>query len=338
LEETIMGHRTPENLIIRNYHGEEDISAIVALYNEAAMVDDPELGRTEDEMRLTMSAPRRLPEENAFLSEVNGQLVAYGSTWLEEGPEQSVFELCGIVHPAWRRQGIGTRLMERLEQRVEERLGEAKVQAVHIVTDTNLKFEDRQALFRKMGYERVRYFFDMERPLWENGTRLDLPAPLYPEGIVVRTMAERPDLHAVWETCDEAFRDHWGYTESILEEWQHWTEEDPHYLPERWLIAWDAEKDVAAGVCLNGVEPENNKRVGRKEGWVFVLAVRRPYRKKGLGRALLLDGITILQQEGMEWAMLGVDTENLTGALRLYRGVGFRPVRTYAAFRKTVRL
>jgi ribosomal protein S18 acetylase RimI-like enzyme len=44
-----------------------------------------------------------------------------------------------------------------------------------------------------------------------------------------------------------------------------------------------------------------------------------------------------LQDEGMEWAMLGVDTENLTGALRLYEGVGFRPAKRSAAFRKKIR-
>ena len=79
------------------------------------------------------------------------------------------------------------------------------------------------------------------------------------------------------------------------------------------------------------------ERAGREEGWVYVLCVRRPYRKQGLGQALLLVGMDILQQEGIEWAMLGVDTENLTGALRLYESVGFRPTKKFAAFHKLVR-
>ena len=53
--------------------------------------------------------------------------------------------------------------------------------------------------------------------------------------------------------------------------------------------------------------------------------------------ALLQDGLAILQEAGMDWAMLGVDTENLTGALRIYKGAGFRPVRKYVGFRKTMR-
>jgi mycothiol synthase len=325
----------PTNLTIRAYRGEADIPAIAALHNAAALVDGPEDGRTEEEVRHFLTRPTVMPEENVYLFEVNGHLVAFGHTELEEGPEESVFELQGIVHPGWRRRGIGTRLMERIEQRARARLSEVKNPVVYLATGTNLKFEDRQALYARMGYERVRYFFNMERPLCENGIPLKLPQPVYPPGIVVRTMAERSDLHAVSETCHEAFRDHWGHTEHTFEQWQHWTT-DPDYRPERWLIAWDDEQDAPAGVCLNGVEADHNARVGRLEGWVYVLAVRRPYRRQGLGRALLLAGLGVLQQEGMDWAMLGVDTENLTGALGLYEGVGFRPVKKFAAFRKVL--
>jgi mycothiol synthase len=332
----IMKQRLPENLTIRSYRGEEDVPAITDLYNAAALVDGPEYGHTEDEMRRTLTSPQAMPKKNAFLFEVDGQLVAYGRTQLEEGADESLFKSRGIVHPDWRRRGIGTRVMERIEQRIQQRLGEARNQAVEVDAVSNLEHKGRQALFRKMGYRLVRYFFDMACPLREDGTILDLPTPAYPEGIVVRTMADHPDLHAVWQACDEAFRDHWGHTESTFDQWQHWTS-NPGYRPERWLVAWDVEKDVVAGVCLNGVELDHNQRVGRKEGWVHVLAVRRPYRKQGLGRALLLNGMAILQREGMEWAMLGVDTENLTGALRLYESLGFQSVERYAAFRKSLR-
>jgi ribosomal protein S18 acetylase RimI-like enzyme len=67
------------------------------------------------------------------------------------------------------------------------------------------------------------------------------------------------------------------------------------------------------------------------------LGVRRAYRKQGLGRALLLTGMKALQDEGMQWAMLSVDAESLTGAARLYEGVGFQPVKRSAAFRKVIR-
>lgn len=325
-----------DNLIVRTYRGEQDIPAIVALYNAAAEVDGPEFGRSENDFRLSLNSPRALPEENAFLFEVDGQLVAFGRTFLEEGPEESVFRMQGMVHPGWRRRGLGTRLMARLEQRIQERLGEVANQTVYIGAGTNSKFEDRPVLFRQMGYSVIRYFFHMECTLRENGELVELPEPVYPPGIVVRSMAERPDLRAVWQATDEAFCDHWGHTETTLEEWEHWMTA-PDYRAEQWLIAWDAEKDEVAGVCLNGADPDHNERVGRQEGWVHVLAVRRPYRRQGLGRALLLAGMAGLQQEGLVYAMLGVDTENLTGALRLYEGAGFRAVKKYVGYRKVLR-
>ena len=52
-----------------------------------------------------------------------------------------------------------------------------------------------------------------------------------------------------------------------------------------------AETDKPAGVCLNGMVPEHNARVGRQESWVNGLGVRRPHRKQGLGQALLLTGM-----------------------------------------------
>ena len=328
-----MSGQAIENLDIRTYRGNGDIPAIVALFNAVARVDGPEFGTTEEEERQFLAGPTIMPEENFFLFEVDGQLVACGRTELEVGPEESFFFIRGCVHPNWRRRGIGTRVMERVEQRVQERLGEAENRTVYASVGVNVNLGDRQILYRKMGYEVVRYFFDMERPLFEDSAPLDLPEPVYPPGITVLSMAERADLEALWRATDEAFRDHWGFTESTLEQWEHWTSE-PEYRPERWLVAWDLEKDEPAGVCLNAVNAVRNERMGRKEGWVHVLAVRRPYRHQGLGTALLSSGLGLLQDAGVDWAMLGVDTENLTGALRIYKGVGFQPTQKYVGFHK----
>lgn len=324
------------DLTFRTYRDEKDAEAIAGLMSAAALMDGAEDARTEEEVRQILSGPLVIPEENLFLFEVKGQLVAYGRTQLEEGPHDSTFLVWGVVHPDWRRRGIGTHVMQRVEQRIHERLGEASHQTVYARAWCPLAREDRQALYRTMGYELVRYFFNMERPLRRAGSPVALPEPGYPAGIEVRTLEERPDLDAVLLTINEAFRDHWGHTDVTMEQLQHWTD-DPHHQPELWFIAWDVEKDEPVGLCGNSIQPKHNARVGRQEGWVQVLGVRRAYRKLGLGRALLLTGMRALQDEGMQWAMLAVDTENLTGALRLYEGAGFHPAKRSASFRKAMR-
>jgi mycothiol synthase len=89
-----------------------------------------------------------------------------------------------------------------------------------------------------------------------------------------------------------------------------------------------------AGLSLNCISPEENARRGRSEGWIEELAVRRPWRKRGVATALLCASMHAFKAEGLQHAMLGVDTENLTGALRVYGRVGFKPVKRFLQFEK----
>lgn len=326
-----------EDLTVRNYCGEADIARVSTLYNACSRVDGPELAFTVADTRRLLTAPNTLPYENVFIFEDAGDVVAYGRVELGEGPDESLFWVRGAVHPDWRRQGIGSRLLDTLEERANQRLDEAASDTVYAETWTYLQHEDRQALFALKGYEPIRYGFEMERPLRKDGVPLDLPPAEYPAGIVVRTLAERPDTPATYAAIEEAFRDHWGHTESTFEEFEHWLANDPNDRPDWWLVAWDDQADEVAGVCMNEVNPNQNERKGRLDGWVDILAVRRPYRRQGLGRALLVDGLAILQEAGMDWALLGVDAENLTGALRLYESAGFETVKRSGTYRKVIR-
>ena len=95
----------------------------------------------------------------------------------------------------------------------------------------------------------------------------------------------------------------------------------PRLRPVAWLLAWDG--DELAGCSLNYPE-----RVGDTElGWVGTLGVRTAWRRRGLGDALLRASIAALYERGLRRVGLGVDTENVTGALRLYERVGMYVVR-----------
>ena len=93
----------------------------------------------------------------------------------------------------------------------------------------------------------------------------------------------------------------------------------PPLAPPRW-----GKPGLIAGFCLCSLYDEENKRVGRREGWIGELGTIRGWRRKGLGRALLLHGLHSLKSEGLDTALLGVDSESLTGAQHLYESVGFR--------------
>ena len=158
-----------------------------------------------------------------------------------------------------------------------------------------------------------------------------LPEPRFPLGIAVRTWKKGEDDEAVLEVFNEAFADHWGFVPMRRENWLYWTG-SPRFRPELALLAMSG--DEIAGFCHCDINEEKMRRLGRKEGYVDTLAVRRPYRRRGLGRALLLAGLRILKEEGMGSATLDVDAASLTDAIRLYEDVGFKEQKRYILYRR----
>src|SRR6266540_1357959 len=131
----------------------------------------------------------------------------------------------------------------------------------------------------------------------------------------------------IFDASEDAFQDHWGFVPHDYHEWRAWTVERPSFDPSLWLIARDGDEIAGISLCY----------VGEGEGWVGVLGVRRPWRKRGLGRALLLESLRELRRRGMPCGALGVDSENPTGATRLYERAGMNVVNQSDAYKKDIR-
>ncbi|MBN1657123.1 MAG: GNAT family N-acetyltransferase [Anaerolineae bacterium] len=327
-----------ENVVIRNYRP-EDLAAMVRLNNEADAVDGLERATTIEEMEHEYTWPNFYPETDSFLAfergdgDGVGRLLGYVDFFFrsQEGAEDKVFYTWGMVHPDHRRRGVGRRLMQALYRRAEERLAEVEGGNAYMQASTRDVEEDRQALFESLGMERVRYFVNMARRIDDGLPRVDVPG-----GFRLRTFDPARDTETVWRVDNEAFKDHWGYTGFPFEEYTHWIEQ-PTFRPELWLVAEEEATGQAAGICLNKIDPEWIASTGRQEGYVNTLAVLRDYRKMGLGTALLAQSLHMLRDAGMEWAHLGADANNLTGAVRIYERLGFCVRKTSMAYRKTMR-
>jgi ribosomal protein S18 acetylase RimI-like enzyme len=89
-------------------------------------------------------------------------------------------------------------------------------------------------------------------------------------------------------------------------------------------------------MVLGYIIEAQNLKFNRKRGWTENICVRRPYRRKGVARALMAENMRELKRRGMTEAALGVDTENPTGALRVYESMGFKPVSVEVVFRKPI--
>lgn len=173
------------------------------------------------------------------------------------------------------------------------------------------------------GYAVVRSSFEMECSLERH-----LAAPVWPAGLVARPFDER-DAQAVHAATDDAFADHWGYSRTSFEAWraQNLGDDEDFSL---WRVAWDG--DEVAGACINRPRRGDDETIG----WVGVLAVRRPWRRRGLGEALLRESFALFADRGKHSAGLGVDAENTTGAVALYERVGMRVVRRSDTWERAV--
>jgi ribosomal protein S18 acetylase RimI-like enzyme len=156
-------------------------------------------------------------------------------------------------------------------------------------------------------------------------------APL-PQGLEIRSVLPE-HVPAIWNAAREAFRDHWGFSEeewsiTNLEEWQ----QSDIYQPELWQVAW--ESNEVCGMVLNFVSEKENQRCGRQRGYTETICVRRPWRRRGLARALIARSIRVHAELGMTEVALGVDAQNPNGALQLYQSMGYRTVKRGTCYRK----
>lgn len=166
----------------------------------------------------------------------------------------------------------------------------------------------------------IRHFFRMEIDLEQEPEE-----PVWPDGIGVRTFRDG-ETRAVYDASCDAFADHWDFVPIYFEDWERFTVGSSTFDPMLWFIAEDGEDIAGFSLC----RPERWPGVGH----VGILGVRPPWRRRGLGLALLLHSFHALRARGRTKADLGVDAENTTGAVRLYERAGMYVARRSDSYEK----
>jgi ribosomal protein S18 acetylase RimI-like enzyme/uncharacterized protein YuzB (UPF0349 family) len=321
-------------LRFRGFRGESDYPNILAAINASKVADQIERSDTLEAVANNYAHLTNCdPYQDMIFAEVNGEVVGYGRVeWHLNDEGQWIGFHFTYLHPTWRRKGIGTAMLCYQEWRLRQIADRLQAEGV-IAPDTPRFFEasasdteiGREVLLRKEGYQGVRYEHFMSRPLSE-----PIEITPMPEGLEVRPVTSE-QVRAVWDAATEAFRDHWGFVEPSEEEYQRFLE-DPITDPSLWMVAWDG--DQVAGSVQNFLHHQENEEYQRKRGYTEGISVRRPYRKRGLATALLSRSLQMFKDMGMEEAALGVDSQNLSGAFRVYERVGFRLYKRQTIYRK----
>ena len=179
-----------------------------------------------------------------------------------------------------------------------------------------------RAAYEDGGYELIRHSFQMRIEL--DG---EVPEPKWPADLVVRNF-EPGDEERVHATQQDAFADHWDFHPQTFEQWRAFTIDRHDFDPSLWWLVEDG--DELAAVALNWWHASGDPEFG----WVQILGVRPPWRRRGLATALLQQTFLTFRERGATRVGLGVDAENTTGAVGLYERAGMRPIRRNDIYEK----
>lgn len=313
-------------LRVRRWRDAADYPRLAALMGAANEYDRIPWLPTAEHLQIEIEGDDSIDAaSDIVMVEVDGEVVAQAQVWRATREGTTVFDVGGHVLPAFRRRGLGRALLaENLRRAAERAAAEPPGAPIHIGTFAEDLEMGHRAILAAAGFKAVRHFFLMRVPSLEH-----VPEAPLPDGIELRPIAT-DQYRAIFDAEAEAFRDHWGYREQTDDLFRT-TFARAELDTGLWVVAWDG--DEIAGVVQSWVWPEENERLGVKRGWLEHISVRRPWRRRGLGRAITVVAMRRLRDAGIEDAMLGVDSENPTGALGLYEGLGFRVHSSAAAYR-----
>jgi GNAT superfamily N-acetyltransferase len=324
---------TPDvpGLVFRHFRGESDYPAIAAVGNASRLADGEETVLSAEDVAVEFAhLAHSDPARDMIFAEIDGEVVGFTrGRWSPEvsGRIRYQFEL--MLAPAWRARGIRRALLHWVEARlrqiaIEQPMNAEKVFATHAPEQA----ADLTALLLNEGYRPVRYYNVMVRSLEE-----PLPDFPMPPGLELRPVLPE-HYRPIWDASQEAFRDHWGKTVYPEEMYQQYLSDPVTFKPELWQIAWDIEKNEIAGQVRTFIDELENELLNRRRGFTEAISVRRAYRRRGLARAMIAESLRVLKARGMTESALTSDSENLTGAVRLYEDCGFATTLRIVAYRK----
>ncbi len=205
---------------------------------------------------------------------------------------------------------------------LEGKVAARKKDKVNLFTRISEKNNTLLQLFASRGYHSDLSFLIMETTLAEPP-----PAPLWADGITMRAFVRDQDEQATYRADEEAAEDK-GYHDPLS--YEGWVKrmrmDQESFDPSLWFLACDGNE--IAGAVLNLYAKESDT------GWVDHLSVRRAWRQRGIGKALLLYSLGEFYKRGVRKIKLSVDSKSLTNAPRLYESAGMKTIQQYHIYRK----
>ena len=314
--------------VLRHLRLPDDYPAMNAIANAVRRSQGDDFYTTDEQFQqFYENLPGSDPARDVAIAEIDGRIVGYGrAAWHEEPDGPRIYEVIPFVDPTVAGEVVFMAMVGALEARLRTIAADHPAGEKLFETFGGDSAPEREALLQGIGYEAVRHYYSMLRPSVD-----DLPDSPLPAGLEIREVLPE-HLPLIWAADQEAFRDHWGYAPATDGDYQQFLTDPVMSDTSLWRVAWDG--DEVAGQVRSFINAEENERRGHLRGWGEHISVRRPWRRRGLARALIAASFPLIRARGMTEAALGVDTENTSGALHVYEACGFRPVSRTAVYRK----
>jgi len=304
-------------------YAEGDAAAVAALMNAVEVDAGGSPFFTDADIRRVVDARvRDLASDSRLTVALDGTLVAAG--FVVPPPDGgSRADTLGGVHPLWQGRGLGHALLDWQIKRLSGLHDEIAPDARwDIEAGTLADHEGAIHLFENFDMSPARFFLEMRADL---ATALAAtPRPPVPEGI--RVAPYTPEhVDGVYRAHMDAFADHWGFQGRAQHEWVQTTVDAPSFRPDLSRVAFDG--DDVAGYVLSYDAIDDLHHIGQ-------VGTRRPWRRRGLASALVVDTMAAAADAGKATATLGVDADSLTGAVGVYERVGFSVLTRFVAYRR----
>lgn len=308
----------------------EDIPAIQALM--AAVIEEDKTGGVTSEEHLTQILDllgERAETDAIEAVTVDGSIAALAFVFFSPAEDEHLAMMEGIVDVSHRGRGLGSAVLDWMESRARQEFGQNDDDLPRMMRMSCADhLTDRITLFEGHGFEAVRYAYEMQRDLGQ-----PIPHNPLPAGLHLVPWSKENDSQLM-NAFNEAFKGNWGLSQVNEELWKMLFTEVPQFRADLTYLAVDEDSDVIAGFCLNWVDASKNTQTGVQEGWVEAIGVVPAWRGRGLASALMTQILNDFVAQGFERAALDVDSQNPTGALRLYEKLGFEAVKRTIVFAK----
>lgn len=293
---------------------DDEFNAILELLNAHQLAAFGEADATADDLRTWLTSPSVDVARDVRVLERDGRLIGYAD--VDATRDEPPLWWCDVkVDPEADASEVVPTLVAWLDERAKQ--GRLRVWT----SDTDVRTTDA---FGRLGFAPSRHSYRMEIDLAG-----DAREAAWPAGIEVRTVRE-DEQRQVYDAVVEVWRDTSDPIDETFDEWAHWTIRAAAYDPTLWFLAFAHGELVGFSLCRQDASDTS-------AGYVGTLGVRRPWRRQGLGEALLLHSFAEFRRRGFTRATLGVDASSPTGATRLYERAGMRVYRDTVFLERPVR-